>query len=71
MKEEPGKHPGQPGDSVVSGDHEVDQVVVGFSGVLPHVAPLEAHLRAQVSALPTHYGLSRHLLGPVQPPEIL
>ena len=71
MKEESGEHSGQLGDPVVPGDHEVDQVGVGLPGVLPHLAPLEADLGAQVPALPTHYGLARHLLGPVQPPEIL
>ena len=71
MKEESGEHPGQLGDPVVPGDHEVDQVKVGLPGVLPHLAPLEADLGAQVPALPTHCGLARHLLGPVQPPEIL
>ena len=71
MKEEPGKHPGQTRDPIVLGDHEVDQVVVVLPGVLPHLTPLEADLRAQVPALPRHYGIIRHLLGPMQPPEIL
>ena len=71
MKEESGKHPCQAGDPVVPGDHEVDQVLVGLPCVLPGLAPLEADLGGQVPALPRHSGLVGHLLGPVQPPQIL
>ena len=71
MKEEPGEHSGQGGYPVIPGDHKVDQVVVRLPALLPGLAPLEADLGGQVPALPRHTGLTGHLLGPVQPPEIL
>ena len=71
MKEEPGEHSGQGGYPVIPGDHKVDQVVVRLPALLPGLAPLEADLGGQVPALPRHTGLIGHLLGPVQPPEIL
>ena len=70
MKKEPSKDPGQVRDPIVLGDHEVDQVVVVLPGVLPHLAPLEADLGAQVPAISRHCGIIRHLLGPVKPPEV-
>ena len=71
MEKESGKHPSQTGYAVVPGDHEVDQVLVGLPRVLPGLAPLETDLGGEVPTLPRHSGLVRHLLGPVQPPEIL
>ena len=70
MEKEPRENPRKAGYPVVPGDDEVDQVLVGLPRVLPGLAPLETDLGGEVPTLPRHSGLVRHLLGPMQPPQI-
>ena len=62
-----GKDPGQVRQSVVPGDHEVEEV-----GLPPGLAPVEAHLGLQprVPALAAAARAARHRQPPVQPPQI-
>lgn len=63
-----GKDPGQVRQSVVPGDHEVEEVALP-----PGLAPVEAHLGLQprVPALSAAARAARHRQPPVQPPQIL